>query len=334
MTGIVSSSASIGFLGPSGTFTEEALRREPGLAGARLVALPSFAAVFEEVAAGGVDYGFVAIENSIEGSVSITTDQLVFERELIIVGETVLPVTQNLLAPPGASLERISRVISFPVATAQCRAWLSENLPGVEEVAATSTAAAVRQVAAEAETAPGPRGVSAAIGTALAGSLYGLELLAVGIEDNPDNTTRFVLVTRPGNGVPSPSGHDKTSVVCFQSSDHPGSLHGILGQFSARDLNLVKLESRPTKKGLGEYCFLIDFEGHVGDEIVADCLRDLHASLRSLKFLGSYPAAGFHGDGIRRAARQAWAEADIWIDGIRSLIVPAGTANDPREGNP
>jgi prephenate dehydratase len=334
MTGIVSSSASIGFLGPSGTFTEEALRSEPGLAGARLVALPTFVAVFEEVASGGVDYGFVPIENSIEGSVSITTDQLVFERELIIVGETVLPVTQNLLAPPGVKLEHISRVISFPVATAQCRAWLSANLPGVEEVAATSTAAAVRQVATEAEAASGPRGASAAIGTALAGSLYGLDLLAAGVEDNPDNTTRFVLVTRHGEGVPAPSGHDKTSVVCFQSSDHPGSLHGILGQFSARDLNLVKLESRPTKKGLGEYCFLIDFEGHVGDEIVADCLRDLHASLRSLKFLGSYPAAGFHADGIRRAARQAWAEADIWIDGIRSLIVPARAANDPREGNP
>ena len=341
MTGIVSSSASIGFLGPSGTFTEEALRSEPGLAGARLVALPSFVAVFDEVATGRVDYGFVAIENSIEGSVSITTDQLVFERDLIIVGETVLPVTQNLLAPPGVTLEQVTRVVSFPVATAQCRAWLSQRLPGVEEVAATSTAAAVRQVASEAVEASRSAVVSAAIGTALAGSLYGLDVLAASIEDNPDNTTRFVLVTRPGNGVPAPSGHDKTSVVCFQSSDHPGSLHGILGQFSARDLNLVKLESRPTKKGLGEYCFLIDFEGHVGDEIVADCLRDLHASLRSLKFLGSYPAAGFHGDGIRRAAKQAWVEADIWIDGIRSLIVPAGTPvvpagtpADPREGNP
>ena len=113
-----------------------------------------------------------------------------------------------------------------------------------------------------------------------------------------------MLVGPHDAGIPAPTGHDKTSVVCFQSSDHPGSLHGILGQFSARDLNLVKLESRPTKRELGEYCFIIDFEGHVADEVVADCLRDLHASLRELKFLGSYPAAGAHGPARRRDAEQ------------------------------
>ena len=348
MTGIVSSDAKVGFLGPSGTFTEEALRSEPGLASARLVAMPSFFQVFEAVSSGEVDYGFVAIENSIEGSVSITTDQLVFDRDLIIVGETVLPVTQNLLAPPGVSIDAIRQVVSFPHATAQCRTWLAEHLPDVDEVAATSTAEAVRQVAvagpAGATTrgpdagegvsaAPGTQRFAAAIGTTLAGSIYGLEVLARGIEDNPDNMTRFVLVARSDTRIPAPSGHDKTSVVCFQSSDHPGSLHGILGQFSARDLNLVKLESRPTKQGLGEYCFLIDFEGHVGDEIVADCLRDLHASLRSLKFLGSYPAAGYHGDGIRRAAREAWQEADRWIDAIRSLIVSDTASAEPQGGN-
>ncbi len=347
MTGIVSSDATVGFLGPSGTFTEEALRSEPGLASARLVAMPSFFHVFESVSSGEVDYGFVAIENSIEGSVSITTDQLVFDRDLIIVGETVLPVTQNLLAPPGVGLDAIRRVVSFPHATAQCRTWLAEHLPDVEEVAATSTAEAVRLVAVggpqseparESDVgadppARGERRSAAAIGTALAGSIYGLDVLARGIEDNPDNMTRFVLVARSGTPIPAPSGHDKTSVVCFQSSDHPGSLHGILGQFSARDLNLVKLESRPTKQGLGEYCFLIDFEGHVGDEIVADCLRDLHASLRSLKFLGSYPAAGYRGDGIRRAAREAWQEADRWIDAIRSLIVSDTAPAEPQEGN-
>ncbi len=152
-----------------------------------------------------------------------------------------------------------------------------------------------------------------AIGTVLAADLYGLEVLAAEIEDQVGNSTRFVLVGPHDVGIPAPTGHDKTSVVCFQSSDHPGSLHGILGQFSARDLNLVKLESRPTKRELGEYCFIIDFEGHVADEVVADCLRDLHTGLRQLKFLGSYPAAGAHGPARRRDAEQRWKAADRWI---------------------
>jgi prephenate dehydratase len=314
VTGAVDPTATIGFLGPSGTFTEEALRSEPGLAHAQLRPLPSFIHVLSAVADGTVDYGFVALENSIEGTVSIALDQLVFERNLHIVGEVVLPVTQNLLAPPGATLHGIKRVVSFPHATGQCRTWLSANLTDVEEVAASSTAEAVRQVAEEGTPD------TAAIGTALAAKLYGLDVLAARIEDHIDNATRFVLVAPPTAGIPAPSGHDKTSIVCFQSSDHPGSLHGILGQFSARDLNLVKLESRPTKKALGDYCFIIDFEGHVAEEVVADCLRDLHAGLRKLKFLGSYPAAGEHGPARRRLADRAWRAADKWIADVRAHI--------------
>jgi prephenate dehydratase len=317
MTGAVSPKATIGFLGPSGTFTEEALRSEPGLAHAELRPLPSFVHVLSAVSDGAVDYGFVALENSIEGTVSIALDQLVFERELIIVGEVVLPVTQNLLALPGTRVADVRRIVSFPHATGQCRAWLGVNLPDVEEVAARSTAEAVRQVADAGEPE------TAAIGTALAAELYGLDVLAPKIEDNLGNATRFVLVAPHNTGIPAPTGHDKTSVVCFQSTDHPGSLHGILGQFSARDLNLVKLESRPTKREMGEYCFIIDFEGHVGDEVVADCLRDLHTNLRELKFLGSYPAASDHGPARRRDAEQAWKAADRWIHEVRSHIRPA-----------
>ena len=318
MTGVVAPGAVIGFLGPRGTFTEEALRSDASLSAAELRPMRSFVHVLDGVASGQVDYGFVAIENSIEGTVSITMDQLVFEQDLIIVGEVVIPVTQNLVGPPGMSLSDVKRVVSFPHATGQCRGWLAANLPDVEEVAATSTAEAVREVG---EDVGGLRdGQTAAIGTALAASLYGLAVLAEEIEDHKDNSTRFVLVARPDQGIPAATGHDKTSVVCFQSADRPGSLHGILGQFSARDLNLVKLESRPTKKGLGDYCFIIDFEGHVADEVVADCLRDLHAGLRSLKFLGSYPAAGAHGAGVRQAASEAWKAADRWIDDIRSNI--------------
>jgi len=316
MTGAVSPQATIGFLGPSGTFTEEALRSDPVLAAAERVPMPSFVHVLAGVADGTVDYGFVALENSIEGTVSIALDQLVFERDLIIVGEVVLPVTQNLLAVPGVELGRIKKVVSFPHATGQCRTWLAANLPDVQEVAATSTAEAVKQVGEERDPA------TAAIGTVLAAELYGLEVIAPKIEDHLDNATRFVLVARPETGIPAPTGHDKTSIVCFQSSDHPGSLHGILGQFSARDLNLVKLESRPTKKALGEYCFIIDFEGHVADEMVADCLRDLHTGLRRLKFLGSYPAAGEHGADRRRHADKAWRAADKWIHELRSSVLP------------
>jgi prephenate dehydratase len=317
MTAVVAPGASIAFLGPRGTFTEEALRSQPGAEAADLRPMRSFVHVLDAVARGEVDLGFVAMENSIEGTVAITMDQLVFTQELIIVGEVVRPVTQNLIGQAGTSLRDIKRVVSFPHATGQCRAWLSVNLPEVEEVAATSTAEAVRQVAEEAD------GATAAIGTALAASLYGLEVLVPEIADHDGNSTRFVLVARPEAGIPAPTGHDKTSVVCFQSADRPGSLHGILGQFSARDINLVKLESRPTKTTLGDYCFIIDFEGHVADEVVADCLRDLHASLRSLKFLGSYPAAGEQGAGVRRAANDAWRAADRWIDDIRANIKEA-----------
>jgi prephenate dehydratase len=320
MTGPVAPHDTIAFLGPSGTFTEEALRSEPELAQARLRPLPSFVHVLSAVSERTVDFGFVALENSIEGTVSIALDQLVFERDLIIVGEVILPVTQNLLAAPGVDLSQIQRLVSFPHATGQCRAWLSANLPDAEEVAARSTAEAVRQVAEAGEP------TTAAIGTALAANLYGLQVLVPSIEDQVSNSTRFVLVAPHDAGIPAPTGHDKTSVVCFQSSDHPGSLHGILGQFSARDLNLVKLESRPTKRELGEYCFVIDFEGHVADEVVADCLRDLHASLRELKFLGSYPAAGAHGHARRRDAEAAWVAADRWIDEVRAHVRPTSNA--------
>ncbi len=318
MTGAVSPFATIGFLGPPGTFTEEALRSEPGLAGADLRPLPSFVHVLSAVSEGGADYGFVALENSIEGTVSITLDQLVFDRDLIIVGETVLPVTQNLIGPAGLRVDEVKRVVSFPHASGQCRGWLADNVPDVELVASTSTAAAVHEVADAG--APG----TAAIGTALAARLYGLEVLAAGIEDHTANSTRFVLVAPHDAGIPAPTGHDKTSVVCFQAADRPGSLHGILGQFSARDLNLVKLESRPTKEGLGEYCFIIDFEGHIADAVVADCLRELHAGLRALKFLGSYPAAGEHGPARRSQADRAWKSADRWIHELRSRVQAPG----------
>ena len=309
----------VAFLGPPGTFTEEALLTQSDLADGELLSMRSMPEVLATVEAGGADVGFVAIENSIEGTVNLVIDALVFDHHLLVQREVVHEITENLLAAPGTALADIKRVVSFPNALGQCRGWVNANLAGVEEVASNSTSEAALTVA-EAGAGSG----CAAIGGSLAAKLYGLEVLVPHIEDHAGNMTRFMVVATPGPGrIPAPTGHDKTSIVCFQRADEPGSLHNILGQFSARGINLTKLESRPTKKGLGDYCFIIDLEGHVGDEVVADCLRDLHASLGTVKFLGSYPAAGEHGEAIRRDAAASWRAADEWISDLRGQIAPS-----------
>lgn len=302
----------IAFLGPPGTFTEEALLTQADLAGEELVPMRSVPDALNAVHARDADLALVPIENSVEGSVNVTLDTLTFELDLLVQREVALAVELNLLAAPGTGLADVRRVMSIPHATAQCRSFLARELPGVELVASNSTAEAAEEVG----TTRPPQ--TAAIGTRLAAKLYGLEVLAPDIVDHPDNQTRFVLVAR--EGVPAPTGHDKTSIVCFQDADRPGSLHAILGQFSARNINLTKLESRPTKRGLGDYCFVIDLEGHLADEVIADCLRDLHAQLADVKFLGSYPAAGEHGVAIRREANAAWKAADEWIASLRRQV--------------
>ncbi|HUP86792.1 MAG TPA: prephenate dehydratase [Acidimicrobiales bacterium] len=302
----------IGFLGPHGTFGEEALLTQSDYAEADARPFPSHAEIITATERGEVDLGFLGFENSIEGSVRSVLDHLIFETDLLIQREVVLPISQNLLAPPGTALGDVRRIVSFPDAMEQCREFFSRSLPDAELVAANSTAEAVQSVAAER-----PAG-TAALGTALAARLYGLEVLAAGVEDHPDNSTRFVSVAR--SGIPAPTGHDKTSIVLFQASDRPGNLHLISAQFAARDINLTKFESRPTKKSLGDYCFIIDFSGHVADEIVADCLRTLRADIGNVKFLGSYPAAGEAGEAIRREAEANWKAADEWVGGLRGQV--------------
>ncbi len=202
----------------------------------------------------------------------------------------------NLCAKPGVTLADMRTVVSFPHAIAQCRGWLAKKLPAAESRSSYSTAEAAAEVSKSKRTDLG------AICNALAAEMYGLDVLATEIEDHPENQTRFVLV---GRGIPAPTGHDKTTIVCFQREDRPGSLLGILQEFAARAINLTKLESRPTKRGLGDYCFFIDFEGHVADELVADALRNLSAKQAEVKFLGSYPVGGPVEAGVerRRAAR-------------------------------
>jgi len=302
----------VAYLGPAATFTQEALLSQPDLATADLRPLSTITAVLEEVAEGKADVGFVPMENAIEGTVSATIDGLIFDVDLYIQREVVMDIHLHLMAKPGVQLGDVARVSSYPHALAQCQKFLARHVPKAEQVAANSTADAARVLGASDLTD------AAAIAPRLAAERYGLTILAEDVEDHPENQTRFVVVAP--SRVPKPSGHDKTSIVCFQQADHPGSLYGILGQFAARNINLTKLESRPTKQSLGDYCFVIELSGHVDDEVIADCLRDLHASLAGVKFLGSYPAAGTHGDARRREAGAAWQAADEWLTGLRSAI--------------
>ena len=310
--------AVLSYLGPAGTFTEQALHTQGDLAdpSAHVLDLaPSIPEVLRRVTDGRADLGFAAIENSIEGSVNVTQDTLAFEADLLIQREVVISVQLNLLVRQGTVRSDITQVVSFPHATAQCRGWLAEHLPAASHQAANSTADAARQLAESGD------GATAAIGTARAAAVYGLEVLDEDIEDHPENQTRFVLVAR--EGVPAPTGHDKTSLVVFQRADRPGSLLGILQEFAARAINLTKLESRPTKQGLGDYCFLIDFEGHIADDVVADCLRNISMKHGNVKILGSYPAGSGNGaddDRARHAASTALVEADSWLDGLRGQI--------------
>lgn len=312
----------VAFLGPPGTFTEEALLSEVDLAGEELVARGTFAEVIGAVEDGEADLGIVPIENAIEGSITVNLDALAFETDLLIQREVVQPVSLNLVGRAGLDLGCVTTVVSQPYATAQCREWLRRRLPAARVEPANSTAGAVERVARSRSA-----GI-AAIGTRLAAAIYKLEILAADIEDHPENATRFVIL---GRGIPVPTGHDKTSIVCFQREDRPGSLLSILQEFAARAINLTRLESRPAKTGLGDYCFVIDFEGHVADELVADTLRNLAAKQGRVKFLGSYAAASTsEGQARRRAAGKAWREAAGWVEELRGQIGLDGAVSELR----
>ena len=307
------SAPTVGYLGPAGTFTEQAIFSQPDLARMNHRPINSIADVLQAVESGEVDMGLVAIENMIEGSVTATLDALAFETDLFIQRELIIHVNLNLLVQPGVTLEDIKRVHSYPVAHAQCRRYLAEHLPGVVFEASNSTADAARRLADSGDRA------TAAIAPLRSAEVYGLEILAGGIADHAENQTRFVLVS--ADGVAPPTGHDKTSMVIYQRSDVPGSLIGILQEFAARAINLTSLQSRPTKANLGQYCFLLDCEGHIADELLADALRNLNMKTSRVKFLGSYPVAST--DEYRHIENQtAVAEASAWIDDLRRHILP------------
>ena len=308
-----SPSTRVGFLGPLGTFTEQALKTQPDLAAAEHVLYRTMPDVLDAVETGEVDLGFIAIENSIEGAVNLSQDELAFNHELLIQREVVLNIEHCLMAAPGTTLADVTAVLSIPVASAQCHAFLRNNVGHAELRAANSTAEAARIVAED------PEARTAAVAPRASAELYGLDILAADIADHPGNQTRFVLVAK--EGIPAPTGHDRTALVIYQRADEPGSLISILQEFAARRINLSNLLSRPTKDGgLGDYCFVVYADGHVADELVADAMRSLRIKQGEVKFLGSYPAAGEHATTAREHADVRWREADEWLDALRADI--------------
>jgi len=245
--------------------------------------------------------------------VNFTQDALVFDHDLLIQREVVLDIEHCVLARPGTTLDNVKVLLSIPVATAQCHAFIRRDMPEVEVRAANSTAEAARLVAEDSSD------TIAAIAPQNAARLYGLEVLRRNIADHDGNQTRFVVVGK--NRIPARTGNDKTGLVVFQRADEPGSLIGILQEFAARRINLSQLLSRPTKRGgLGDYCFIIYADAHVSDEVMADAMRDLRTKQGDVKFLGSYPASSPHANDAREHADQRWRDADDWLNDIRSRI--------------
>ena len=274
----------IGYLGPEGTFTHEAVM-DAGGDGHALEPLPTVYDTVMAVHEGSVERALVPIENSLEGSVNATLDALAVETDDVrIIGETVHPIRHCLIARVPRELEEIDTVVSHPQASAQCARFIRSRLAGALVVPAASTADAVRRVA----QADGPW---AALGTRLSAEIYGCEVLRAGVEDTPENETRFVWLARTGD-EPDAHGPWKTSIVFWGvGDDAPGWLVRCLSEFAFRSVNLTMIESRPRKQGLGHYMFFADLEGRDSDTPVAGALEAVRAQTEQLRVLGSYPAA-------------------------------------------
>ncbi|ACA60397.1 prephenate dehydratase [Candidatus Desulforudis audaxviator] len=273
----------IAYLGPEGTHSEEAASRWAGDRPMLLRPLRSLVEVVGAVEGGSVDWGLLPAENSGEGSLGLTLDLLAHQADRVqICGEVVLRIRHHLLARPGVSRERVTRIISHSQALAQCREHLARDFPGVELVESTSTAEAARAVAQTGRP-------WAAVGTRKAARLHGLSVLAEDVADLKENATRFLVIGRRGCRT-GPG--DKTTVLVAVDGRRPGSLYRLLGEFARRGINLTRIESRPAKTRLGEYIFFIDLEGHPGEPEVDEALAGVRARSSFCKILGSYPADG------------------------------------------
>lgn len=299
----------IAYLGPEGTFTEAALRAltANGLiptGDEQITPIPteSTVAALAAVRAGEADFACVPIENSIDGSVIPTLDSLADGAPLQVYAELTLDVAFTIAVRPGTRGADVTTIAAFPVAAAQVKRWLSANLPKAELVPANSNAAAAQDVAAGR--------ADAAVSTALATERYGLDSLAADVVDEANARTRFVLVGCPGP-PPKCTGADRTSVV-LQLDNVPGALVAAMTELAVRDIDLTRIESRPTRTGLGTYKFFLDFVGHIDDDSIAEALRALHRRCADVRYLGSWPTGEVVG-----AAPPPMDEAALWLDRLR-----------------
>lgn len=267
------------YLGPAGTFTEAALRTITG-GSDQLIPCSNVTAALDMVRSGAADRALVPIENSVEGVVARTLDELASGEALIIVNEVLLPVTFALMVRDEKT--EIKKIATHPHAEAQCRKYVAKHYPNAELIATNSTAAAAEALS---------KGeFDAAIAAEVAAETYGLKVINNNIGDAESAVTRFVLVSKPG-AIPAPTGFDRTSLAAFIGIDHAGALLEVLTEFAVRGVNLTFIQSRPTGRELGHYHFIIDAEGHINDARVGDALTGLRRICEDIRFLGSYPRA-------------------------------------------
>jgi len=302
--------AKYAYLGPQGTFTELALEGITSTSDER-IPFANVTATLDAVRGGQVQFALVPIENSVEGVVARTLDELAIGEPLVIVAETTIKVNFALVGK-GKDLDssRIKRIATHPHAESQCRNYIAKNFPHAEIVPVASTATAAEAVS---------RGeYDAAITSINAAARYDLHILESEIGDNSAAETRFVLVSRPGS-IPERSGYDRTSLVAFIGADHAGALLEVLTEFSVRGVNLTFIQSRPTGAGLGDYHFIIDAEGHINDERVGEALMGLRRICADVRFLGSYPRADKVAPTTNRSAHdENFIEASAWLAEVRS----------------
>ena len=294
------------YLGPAGTFTEGALRTITGVAD-QSIPCSNVTAALDLVRSGGADFALVPIENSVEGVVARTLDELASGDPLTIVGEVLLQVTFALMVRDENA--EIKRIATHPHAEAQCRKFIAEKYPNAEIISTNSTAAAAAALA-EGE-------FDAAIGAEVAADQYGLKVIGRNIGDSDQAVTRFVLVSKPGN-IPAPTGFDRTSLAAFIGIDHAGALLEVLTEFAVRGVNLTFIQSRPTGRELGHYHFIIDAEGHINDARVGDALMGLRRICEDVRFLGSYPRADKVAPTTTKSSSDlAFQDSNSWLSEVR-----------------